>query len=94
MQYSALAGGGPAVAPRRTRTDDMNSIIALIVAGTVFRTAGTWALTRLVTIVVVVYAILLDFTPLAYALKPAALSVWVATFVLWVINVIVARRAA
>lgn len=71
----------------------MEAILALIVAGTMFRTPQTWASTRLASIVVVVYAIFLDFTPLRYALQPLALGVWSALLVLWVVNLVVARRA-
>lgn len=71
----------------------VDAIVALIVAGTVFRTRGTWALTRLATIVVVVFAILLDFTPLGRAFAPAAPWVWTALLALWLVNVVsVARR--
>lgn len=72
----------------------MEAILGLIVAGLIFRTPGTWGVTRLASILVVVYAIFLDFTPLRYALGPAARWVWIGMLVLWVTNLLVARRRA
>jgi hypothetical protein len=71
----------------------MEAILALIVAGTIFRTAETWATTRLASILVVVYAIFLDFTPLHAFLAPLAVWIWSAMLVLWVVNLLAARRA-
>lgn len=70
----------------------MEAIIALILAGLMFRTGGTWAVTRLAALLVVVYAIFLDFTPLRYMLEPLARWVWVAVAALWLTNVILAGR--
>jgi quinol-cytochrome oxidoreductase complex cytochrome b subunit len=71
----------------------MEAILALILAGTIARTGGMWAVTRLAAIATVVFAIFLDFTQLRGALGPSARWVWIGMLVLWVANLIVPRRS-
>jgi hypothetical protein len=71
----------------------MEAILALILAGAIARTPGLWPATRTATVVVVLYAILLDFTPLHAELQAPARYVWIAMFVLWGANVVMSRRA-
>jgi len=79
---------------RRERPAAVEAIFALILAGTVARTAGLWASTRWATVVVAVYAIVLDFTPLHAELQAPARWVWIAMLVLWLANLVISRRAA
>jgi len=79
---------------RRERPAAMEALLALILAGTIARTAGLWALTRWATVVVALYAIALDFTPLHAELQAPARWVWIAMLVLWVANLVLSRRAA
>ena len=68
----------------------MQTIFALIFAYLVFVTR-TWAITRLVVLIDVGFALLFDFTPLRVRfgiVEPVALA---ATLALWVINLIVDR---
>jgi hypothetical protein len=82
-----------ALQSHRRKPAAVEAIIALILAGLIFRTGGTWAITRLAILLVVVYAIFLDFTPLRYGLEPLARWIWVAVAGLWLINVVLAARA-
>lgn len=70
----------------------MDAILALIVAGAVFRTDGTWAITRLVSLLMVPFGILADFLPSAPALQPVRGWAWLAVGVLWLTNVLIRRR--
>ena len=72
----------------------MEAILALILAGAIARTPGLWPATRIATIVVVLYAIVLDFTPLRAELQAPARYVWIAMLVLWGANVVMTRRPA
>jgi hypothetical protein len=72
----------------------MEAILALILAGTIARTSGLWALTRWGVVAVCLYAILFDFTPLRRALTPASPWVWLVMLVLWGTNIIRSRTAA
>jgi hypothetical protein len=73
----------------------MEAILGLILAGLLFRTSGMWAVTRLASVLVVVYAIFLDFTPARYALAPSTRWVWAAMSLLWIANLLyTARKAA
>ena len=72
----------------------MEAIPALILAGANARTPRLWPATRIATIAVVLYAIVLDFTPLRAALQAPARFVWIAMLVLWGANVVMTRRAA
>lgn len=71
----------------------MEAIVGLILAGVIFRTSGTWQGTRLLSLVYVVFAIFLDFTPLRYPLQSFNRWVLTALAVTWLINVIVVRRS-
>jgi hypothetical protein len=69
----------------------MQTILALIVAYLVFITR-TWAITRLVVLIDVGFALLFDFTPLRVRfgiVEPVALA---ATFVLWAVNLVLDRN--
>jgi hypothetical protein len=69
----------------------MQTILALIVAYLVFVTR-TWAITRLVVLIDVGFALLFDFTPLRVRfgiVEPVALA---ATLVLWSVNLVLDRN--
>jgi hypothetical protein len=72
----------------------MEGIIALILAGSIFRTQGTWAVTRAISILDCVVAIFYAYTPL----HPYLGRVWIAalliTLVVWVVNLTKLPRAA
>lgn len=72
----------------------MEGFIALIVAGTIFRTPGTWAVTRAISILVVVVAIFYAYTPLHPYLGRVWIGMLVVTFVVWSINLTQLPRAA
>jgi hypothetical protein len=65
----------------------MEGFIALIVAGTIFRTPGTWAVTRAISILVVVVAIFYAYTPLHPYLGRVWIGMLVATLVVWAVNI-------
>ena len=71
----------------------MEGFIALILAGTIFRTPGTWASTRLISIVDCVVAALLYAFP---GLRVQLTWVWIGmlgiTLVVWAANVIALPR--
>jgi hypothetical protein len=69
----------------------VESILALIFSYLVFVTR-TWAITRAVVIADVVLALLYDFTPLRQHLGYVETAVLCATFVLWLVNLLVDRR--
>jgi hypothetical protein len=72
----------------------MEGFIALILAGSIFRTQGTWALTRAISLFDVVVAIFYAYTPL----HPYMSRVWIAmllvTLIVWVVNITQLPRAA
>lgn len=72
----------------------MEGFIALIVAGTIFRTTGTWALTRAISILDVVVAIFYGYTPLHPYLGRVWIGMLVVTFVVWVVNLTQLPRTA
>jgi hypothetical protein len=72
----------------------MEGFIALIVAGTIFRTPGTWAITRAISIFDVVVAIFYAYTPLHPYLGRVWIGMLIVTFVLWVVNLAMLPRAA
>ena len=53
-----------------------------------------WGITRFVVVCDVVLALLYDFTPLRLKLGTAETAALCATFVLWLVNMIVDRRSA
>lgn len=71
----------------------MEAIVGLILAGVIFRTAGTWQVTRLLSLAYVVFAIFFDFTPLRYPLQSFNRWALTAFAVIWLINIIVVRRS-
>ena len=72
----------------------MEGFIALILSGSIFRTRGTWAVTRAISILDVVVAIFYGYTPL----RPHLGRVWIAmllvTLVVWLINLTQLPRTA
>jgi len=72
----------------------MEGIIALILAGTIFRTAGTWALTRAISIFDCVVAIFYAYTPLHVHLGRVWIGMLLVTLVVWVVNLTQLPRSA
>jgi hypothetical protein len=68
----------------------VESILALIFSYLVFVTR-TWAITRAVVIADVGLALLYDFTPLRLHLGYVETGALTATFVLWLVNLLVDR---
>jgi hypothetical protein len=69
----------------------VQTIFALVFSYLVFVTR-TWAITRAVVLADVVLALLYDFTPLRLHLGYVETGALCATFVLWVVNLLVDRR--
>ena len=72
----------------------MEGFIALIVAGTIFRTPGTWAVTRAISILVVIVAIFYAYTPLHPYLGRVWIAMLLVTLVVWAINIARLPRTA
>jgi len=72
----------------------MEGFIALILAGAIFRTPGTWALTRAISIADVVVAIFYAYTPLRPQMNGVWLGMLLLTAAVWSVNVLRLPRAA
>jgi uncharacterized membrane protein YeiB len=72
--------------PKGTRC--MEGILALIICGSIFYTAGTWAITRLLGIAIVVLAIFYGYTPLRVYLGWPWTALLCLTLLVWIVNVI------
>ena len=66
----------------------MEGIIALIVAGSIFRTPGTWAVTRGLSILDVVVAIFYSYTPARPYLGRVWLAMLALTAAVWIVNIV------
>jgi len=71
----------------------VQTILAMIFSYLVFVTR-TWGVTRFVVVCDVVLALLYDFTPLRLRLGVVETVALCGTFVLWIVNMLVDRRAA
>jgi hypothetical protein len=71
----------------------MEGFIALILAGSIFRTTGTWAITRAIALFDCVVAIFYAYTPLRAELGRVWLGVLLVTLVVWVVNLTRLPRA-
>jgi hypothetical protein len=72
----------------------MEGFVALIIAGTIFRTPGTWAITRGISIFVCVVAIFYAYTPLHAYLGRVWMGTLIVTLVVWVVNLTQLPRSA
>jgi hypothetical protein len=72
----------------------MEGFVALILAGTIFRTQGTWAVTRAISILDCVVAIFYSYTPLHPYLGRVWLGMLLVTLVVWVFNLTQLPRSA
>jgi len=72
----------------------MEGFIALILAGSIFRTTGTWAITRAISLLDCVVAIFYAYTPLHPYLGRVWLAMLLVTSIVWVVNLIQLPRAA
>jgi len=72
----------------------LEGFIALILAGTIFRTQGTWAITRAISILDCVVAIFYAYTPLHPYLGRVWIGMLLVTLVVWVANLIRLPRPA
>ncbi len=72
----------------------MEGFVALILAGTIFRTQGTWAITRAISIFDCVVAIFYSYTPLHPYLGRVWLGMLLVTLVVWVVNLTRLPRSA
>ncbi len=72
----------------------MEGIIALILAGSIFRTPGTWAVTRAISILDCVVAIFYAYTPLHPYLGRVWTAMLLVTFAVWAVNLTKLPRAA
>jgi hypothetical protein len=72
----------------------MEGFVALILAGTIFRTQGTWAVTRAISILDCVVAIFYSYTPLHPYLGRVWLGMLLVTLVVWVVNLTQLPRSA
>jgi hypothetical protein len=70
----------------------MEGIIALILAGSIFYTPGTWAVTRLIALFDCGLAILYAYTPLHAALGRVWLAMLLITLAVWASNIVLVRR--
>ncbi|HTW84185.1 MAG TPA: hypothetical protein VMD91_08980 [Candidatus Sulfotelmatobacter sp.] len=68
----------------------MQTVFALIFSYLIFITR-TWAITRAIAILDVALALVYDFTPLRLHLGYVETAVLSATFVLWLVNLLVDR---
>ncbi len=66
----------------------MEGIVALILAGSIFRTTGTWAITRLISIIDCVVAAFYAYTPLRAYLGWVWLAMLGITLLVWVVNIV------
>lgn len=66
---------------------DMEGIVALILAGSIFKTTGTWAITRLISIIDCVVAAFYAYTPLRMYLGWVWLGMLIVTLGFWAVNV-------
>ena len=64
----------------------MEGFIALILSGSIFRTPGTWAVTRAISILDVVVAIFYAYTPLRPHLGWVWLAMLLLTLIVWLVN--------
>ncbi len=70
----------------------MEGIIALVLAGSIFYTPGTWAATRLIALIDCGVAIFYAYTPLRAALGRVWFAMLLITLVVCASNVMLARR--